>query len=598
MERVFIKDLTPITHVEPGSKILVDQNGYKKISYENFVVEIVGTMTTNHNQWNASSIDSVNVNVNGIQNREVLVYSTATQTFINRRLDADDLTWHSIDPNQSMFLKIGQDGRVKQSHIQTNSIYADNNHSAGFFLRIKDDGSGQVELEQFNPNEFTINAQTLDGNTIGDLDTRFLNSSNNLSDLTDVSQAVAVLGVITETQADAKYLSKAANLSDVVSAVSSFDNIKQPATISYAGVTQFASPADTASGVRSDVAVTPSGLSSSYFSKTESDGRFMRGSNNLNDVNNLNAARNNLNVYSRSEADNRYLQAGLNLTELTNTSIARNSLNVYSRTEGDNRYLLETSNLSDLSDIATARSNLDVYSTSQTYSVVESDERFYRNKLLETENLNNVLEMGIYHQINPSEATIPRNYPVASAAGVLEVIREGTNPRFAQRFTTTTGLSSPRVFVRSFNLFFGPWREVTRNGGDYNWTYLSQPFQVYNSVANTSGWLSIDISGVSASINPTSIGELFLSWSYNWENTSGNRGTSWATIRGSTPIPVSINEANSAMMRSGYNDSASRTYSTSGAITLPFSGDNVILNKQGDADNHRLRIFVQAWRLL
>ena len=37
-ERVFINDLTPITDIQDGAKILVDQNGYKKMFYEDFVI--------------------------------------------------------------------------------------------------------------------------------------------------------------------------------------------------------------------------------------------------------------------------------------------------------------------------------------------------------------------------------------------------------------------------------------------------------------------------------------------------------------------------------------------------------------------------------
>ena len=102
-------------------------------------------------------------------------------------------------------------------------------------------------------------------------------------------------------------------------------------------------------------------LSTSYYTSTEADGRYLRREQNLSDLNNLVTARTNLSVYSKSETDTavglRLLKTS-NLSDLNSISTARSNLSVYSKTEADGRYLNEDSNLSDLPSKSTSRSNL------------------------------------------------------------------------------------------------------------------------------------------------------------------------------------------------------------------------------------------------
>ena len=84
-ERVFINDLNPITDIQDGAKILVDQNGYKKMFYEDFVIDIAGTLKSEHGTgWNADFIGGTDVSVEVPQQGDVLIFNSSTNEFENR----------------------------------------------------------------------------------------------------------------------------------------------------------------------------------------------------------------------------------------------------------------------------------------------------------------------------------------------------------------------------------------------------------------------------------------------------------------------------------------------------------------------------------
>lgn len=90
--------------------------------------------------------------------------------------------------------------------------------------------------------------------------------------------------------------------------------------------------------------------------------------NNLSDLENVDTARANLNVYSKTTVDTKVaavqasadskLAKASNLSDLTNVATARNNLSVYSKAESDAGYMARSKNLSDVANVATARSNL------------------------------------------------------------------------------------------------------------------------------------------------------------------------------------------------------------------------------------------------
>lgn len=330
-ERVFINDLNPITDILAGSKILVDQNGYKKMFYDDFVLDIANTLKADHGTgWNADIIGGVNVSIEAPQQGEVLIFNSSSSEFENRRIDSNDIDWSSISVNEYKFLQVGSGGIVEQDFVTIPSLRIDNDTSSGYFLRVKS-GNRQIEAVPFDPDEFTINAQTLEGNAVSDLDDRYLRVTNDLQDINDVSVARNSLSVLSESESDNRYLFKSNNLSDISNTTIAFNNIKQLATPSFAGVIEIATSPEVQDGLRSDVAVVPSTLSDNYYNKQDSDIRFLNSSNNLNDIDSFTIARQNLNVYSSIESDNRYLQKSLNLSELTSKSISRDNLEVYSR---------------------------------------------------------------------------------------------------------------------------------------------------------------------------------------------------------------------------------------------------------------------------
>ncbi len=88
---------------------------------------------------------------------------------------------------------------------------------------------------------------------------RYLAIANNLGDI-NPSTSRTNLSVYSKAETDAKYLSFTGNLSGLVDPAASFNNIKQPATDSYAGVSQFASAAELLAGTVADKATAPSKL--------------------------------------------------------------------------------------------------------------------------------------------------------------------------------------------------------------------------------------------------------------------------------------------------------------------------------------------------
>lgn len=72
--------------------------------------------------------------------------------------------------------------------------------------------------------------------------------------------ASALTDVYSITQNDARYCLEANNLSDVNDAATSFNNIKQSATTSYAGVTEYATTTETATGSSTSLSVYPYGF--------------------------------------------------------------------------------------------------------------------------------------------------------------------------------------------------------------------------------------------------------------------------------------------------------------------------------------------------
>ena len=88
----------------------------------------------------------------------------------------------------------------------------------------------------------------------------FLSKSLNLSDLSNTATARANLGVYSTSETNALYAQKTSNLSDLTSASTAFNNIKQLATDTYTGVTQFSTDAELAAGSVTNKAVAPSKL--------------------------------------------------------------------------------------------------------------------------------------------------------------------------------------------------------------------------------------------------------------------------------------------------------------------------------------------------
>lgn len=360
-ERVFINDLTPITDIQNNSMMLVDQNGYKKMYYSDFVLDIANTLRSEHdNDWNAQVLDGTRVDVENPLNRDTLIYNSSTQQFENRKITSTDIDWSTVDVNEHRFLQVDSSGNIVTANVQLPSLRMDNSYSAGYFLRVKSDGE-QIEAVEFDPNEFTINAQTLEGNNVADLDVRYMRGQNNLSEVANKATSRSNLEVLSEIESDSRYVAKSQNLNDLPNKATAFNNIKQLASTSYQGVIEIATSPEVQDGVRDDVAVVPSTLKDNYYNKSITDGRYLQRANNLTDVNNLNAARANLDVFSRTESDSRYLQKGLNLSELTSKEVSRNNLEVYSKSYIDTFTLNPLNNLNDVDNVGLARNNLNVY---------------------------------------------------------------------------------------------------------------------------------------------------------------------------------------------------------------------------------------------
>ena len=305
----------------------------------------------------------------------------------------------------------------------------------------------------------------------------YLNEGSNLGDLDNVATARTNLDVYSTGEADAAFLLKANNLSGVASPVTAFDNIKQNASVTYKGVVELATTVETDTGTDATRAVTPSGLAyklglfqTALESSQQSfnDGRYLRKSNNLSDVNSVSSARTNLSVYSKSESDGSYMKKSSNLSDVSNANTAFNNIKqdasvsfkgvVELATNGetntgtdatravtpaglaftldnfetdfaasqlslnDGRYLRQSQNLNDLPSKSTARNNLSVYSQSQTDS-------FYTAKNQNLSDVNNATTA--FNNIKQDATT--------SYKGVVELATNGE----AQTGTNATRAVTP-----------------------------------------------------------------------------------------------------------------------------------------------------------
>lgn len=378
--RVTIPELSPISDINEHGALLVRQDGRDRwVSYGDMIVDVSGTLKSNYNDsWNAQFIDGTPVKVEMPQDGEVSVYSSQYDRFENRFLKANDLDWGDLGVNEFQYLRLDNNGNVIKDFISVNSMVAGDSNSANMFLRV-DPQSQNVRAVTFDPDEFNISAQSLQGYTVSDLDGRYLNGSSNLSDVPNKVQARTELGVYSTSEADSVFSAKASNLNDLVSKSAAFDNIKQKGTQSYEGVLELSTSAETLDGVRDDVATTPKSIKDNYYNKQESNTLFLNANSNLSDLSNKGLSRSNLGVYSKTESDNRYLTTGLNLSDLTNTELARTNLEVYGINDIDDMVMKKINNLTDLTDKAVARDNLYVYSKSEVYSTTQSDGRYLRS---------------------------------------------------------------------------------------------------------------------------------------------------------------------------------------------------------------------------
>jgi hypothetical protein len=88
--------------------------------------------------------------------------------------------------------------------------------------------------------------------------------SANLSDLASIPTSRTNLDVWSKGEADGRYLTLSGNLSGIASPSAAFDNIKQGATDSYVGVSQFATDVEVNNGVVANKSIAPSKLKAGF----------------------------------------------------------------------------------------------------------------------------------------------------------------------------------------------------------------------------------------------------------------------------------------------------------------------------------------------
>lgn len=470
--RVTIPELSPISDINEAGALLVRQDGRDRwISYGDMVVDVQGTIKADHNnQWNAQYLDGTEVDIEAPQDGEVPVYRNQNSRFENQYLKANDIDWSEFSVNEFKFLRLDTNGNVIHDFVSVNSLVSGNSNSANQFLRV-DPLSNNVVATTFDPDEFTINAQTLEGQSLANLDGRFLNATQNFSDVPNKAQARSEIGVYSTTETDNAFMKKASNLNDLASKSVAFDVIKQDATASYKGVVELSTSVEARDGIRDDVATTPKSIKDNYYTKQESDDGFLNSSNNLNDVNNKVLSRNNLDVFSKSESDQRYLTTGLNLSDLSNKTLGRANLEVYSIEDIDTLTLKKINNLSDVDNKAISRNNLDVYGKGQVYNKTESDDRYIHAIYLGTSNLNNIQKEGTYYQTANNNTSSSRNYPVNLAGSLFVQLSAGVTQQYQ-----TYG-QDRRLFIRGF--YAGTWSSWKELGNTSSMAWGVQQLSAY-----------------------------------------------------------------------------------------------------------------------
>lgn len=132
--------------------------------------------------------------------------------------------------------------------------------------------------------------------------------------------------------------------------------------------------------------------------------------------------------------------------------------------------------------------------------------------LLGVQDLNEITTFGTYGQANGANATLARNYPIAAAGGILEVIYVQAGTHLIQRFTVTAGANpAGRGFYerRLFNGVWSAWQYTASQRFDqtagrvlYTWDDLNGREQI---IYGDTGWRVITDLGNSTDLTVYSL---------------------------------------------------------------------------------------------
>ena len=206
-----------------------------------------------------------------------------------------------------------------------------------------------------------------------------LTDYSTLANIANTSAARTNLSVYSKAESDARFAPVAGNSAATFAVANAtndthainrgqFLSLLNQATEATAGIAQIATQSDSDTGTNDTKILTPK----------KATATFAKRSNNLSDLNNTTAARNNLGLTSAATTplSDFLLKAG-NLSGLADVPTARNNLGLGSAAQSNTAdFLLKVSNLSDVPNKATARTNLgltDMATTDSTTVMFKSD---------------------------------------------------------------------------------------------------------------------------------------------------------------------------------------------------------------------------------
>ena len=145
-----IDDLNPRSYLNDNSKFISRTSGLdESINFLNLYEQVIDiAKSPDYNTgWNADKITGVGITSESQVDKDIFVYSTTEDGYVNRRLLPNDIDWSQYDEND--FVKINSNGELVPSDISVTDLVPTDVNNNGKFLQVSADGT-RIEESDFD----------------------------------------------------------------------------------------------------------------------------------------------------------------------------------------------------------------------------------------------------------------------------------------------------------------------------------------------------------------------------------------------------------------------------------------------------------------